>query len=147
MNVITKKFCFILLILFITTVNFAQVTTTISASSNWTDVLLLKSLKPSEAYMATTNYNTYPRLAATAWTHSGAQITYRSLLKFDLAFIPAGTTVISAVLYLNSDPAYASGELSNQYSNSIYFQKVTQSFNCIKISSPNLTYQHNILTL
>lgn len=126
-----KKISFpFLLFVFATTTDFAQVTTTISAGPNWKDVLLLKSLKPSEAGAANTNYNTYPRLAATAWTHSGAQITYRSLIQFDLAFIPAGTAVTSAVLYLNSDPAYTSGELSNHSStksNSFYLQKVTQT--------------------
>ncbi len=62
--------------------------------------------------MAPTNYGSYPRISSTAWTHSGQQISYRSLLHFDLTSILPGSTVQSAVLFLNADPAYSSGELS-----------------------------------
>ena len=110
----------------------AQTTTlTFSTGPDWTDALLLKSLKSTEAYMATTNYNTYPRIASTAWTHSGSQISYRTLLKFDLSSIPEGTTVQSATLYFYSDPANTSGEISNHAlsgSNAFYLQKVTQAW-------------------
>ncbi|MEP6737682.1 MAG: DNRLRE domain-containing protein, partial [Chryseolinea sp.] len=108
-----------------------QITTTLSGGPSWSDAVLMKSLKPAESYMVTTNYNTYPRVAATAWTHSGSLITYRSLLKFDVGFISPGTTVQSAVFYLNSDPTYTSGELSNQSlssSNSFFLSKVTQNW-------------------
>jgi hypothetical protein len=99
---------------------------TITTGANWKDALLLKSLKPSESYQENTNYNTYPRIAATAWTHSGSQNTYRSLMRFELSAIPVGAVVQTATLYLNSDPANTNGELSNQSlsgANSIYFQR------------------------
>jgi hypothetical protein len=102
----------------------AQVT--ITTGPDWKDANIINSLTPAEAYKATTNYGTNPRLAATAWTHSGSQITYRSLMRFELGTIPSGSTVQSATLYLYSDPTYTSGELSNQSltgSNTIYFQK------------------------
>ena len=87
--------------------------------------------------MQTTNYGTYPRLASTAWTHSGYQITYRSLMRFELGSIPPGSTVQSATLYLYSDPANSSGEISNQSlsgANSVYFQKVTQAWDASTVT-------------
>ena len=85
----------------------SQTTITISAGVSWTDAMIVKSLNsPSEDYKANTNYNIYPRFGATAWTHSGNQITYRSLLKFDLSTIPFNATVSSAIITFYSDPAY-----------------------------------------
>jgi hypothetical protein len=82
----------------------SQTTTiTIGTGSDWTDATLIKSLKSSESNMANTNYNTYPRIAATAWSHSSSLATYRNLLKFDLTGIPVGTTIQSATLQLYSD--------------------------------------------
>lgn len=107
-------------------------TITITTGSGWTDAAIIKSLKSTEGYMANTNYNTYPRIASTAWTHSGSQISYRTLLKFDVSAIPAGTVVQSATLYLYSDPANTSGEISNQPlsgSNAFYLEKVSQNWN------------------
>lgn len=109
----------------------AQTSVTITTGANWKDALLLTSLRPSEVAYATTNYNTYPRIAATTWTHAGAVIRYRSLLRFELSAIPAGSIVQSATLYLKSDPANTSGELSNDPlngSNALFIQKVTQAW-------------------
>lgn len=131
-----KKFSYIKIILVLSIQQiFGQVT--ITTGPEWKDALLLRSLLPSEASMQTTNYNNYPRIAATAWTHSGSQITYRSLMQFDLSSILPGSTVQSATLYLYSDPAYTSGELSNQSlsgANSVYFQKVTQAWDASTVT-------------
>ena len=136
MKAIYKKFLVLIgCLLLILQSTLAQVT--ITTSPDWKDALLLKSLKPSEAYMQTTNYGTYPRLASTAWTHSGYQITYRSLMRFELGSIPPGSTVQSATLYLYSDPANSSGEISNQSlsgANSVYFQKVTQAWDASTVT-------------
>jgi hypothetical protein len=70
------------------TANSQTTTITIGSGPDWTDATLIKSLKPSESGMANTNYNSYPRVASTTWTHSGSQITYRTLLRFDLSNIP-----------------------------------------------------------
>ena len=112
-------------------VNGQTTTITISTGTDWTDATLIKSLKSSESSMATTNYSSYPRLAVTAWNHSNAQISYRTLLKFDHPTIPIGTVVQSATLYVYSDPANSSGEFSNSGSNLFYIQKVPQTFNKI----------------
>ena len=111
----------LLLVLLLSSIQqiFGQVT--ITTGPDWKDALLLKSLKPSEASMQTTNYGTYPRLASTAWTHSGYQITYRSLMRFELGSIPPGGTVQSATLYLYSDPTYTSGEATNQLMRKVLF--------------------------
>ena len=87
---------------------------TITTGAAWTDATIIRSLKPAESYMATTNYNSYLRLSAAASTHSSAQIIDRNLLKFDLFTVPTGATISSAVLYFYRDPAMTSGELSNQ---------------------------------
>ena len=119
----------ILLFFFYINISRAQVTTTISAGASWTDATLTKSLNlPSEAYVQTTNYNSYPRIDATAWTHSSQQITYRNLLRWDLTAIPANATIQSANLFLYSDPTYTSGPGSNTGTNAFFLQKVTTAW-------------------
>jgi hypothetical protein len=52
-------------------------------------------------------------------------------MRFELSTIPSGAIIQSATLFLNSDPAYTTGELSNSPlsgSNAIYFQRVTSSW-------------------
>ncbi len=120
----------ILLFFFYINISRAQVTTTISAGASWTDATLTKSLNlPSEAYLQTTNYNSYPRIDATAWTHSSQQITYRNLLRFDLTAIPVNATIQSANLFLYSDPTATSGPGSNTGTNAFFLQKVTTAWN------------------
>ena len=119
-------YCLAILLLASAALNAQQLT--LSTGPEWKDALLLHSFKPAESYMATTNYNNYPRISAAQWTHSGYRITYRSLMRFELSAIPQGAVVQSATLYMNSDPAYTRGELSNSTlsgSNAIYFQRVT----------------------
>ena len=128
-------YCLAILLLISVSLNAQQLT--LSTGPDWKDALLLHSLKPAESYMATTNYNNYPRISAAQWTHSGYRITYRSLMRFELSAIPAGAVVQSATLYLNSDPAYTSGELSNSPlsgSNAIYFQRVTSPWNTTTVT-------------
>ena len=119
------------------TTNGQTTTITLTTGSDWTDATLIKSLKSSESAMANTNYNSYPRLAVTAWNHSSSLATYRNLLKFDLTSIPVGTTVQSAQLQLFSDPANTSGEFSNSGSNSFYIQKVTQAWTASTVTWNN----------
>jgi hypothetical protein len=120
-------------------------TITVTTGPDWQDATLIKSLKSSESSMASTNYNTYPRLAATAWNHSNSLATYRTLLRFDLSNIPMGTTVQSAALYLNSDPANTSGEFSNSGTNSFYIQKVTQGWTASTVTWNNQPQQQRNL--
>jgi TGF-beta propeptide len=87
--------------------------------------------------MASTNYNNYPRISSTAWTHTSSLATYRNLLKFDLSTIPVGTTVQSATLYLYSDPANTSGEFSNSGTNLFSLQKVTQAWTASTVTWNN----------
>jgi hypothetical protein len=71
----------------------ASGTVTITAGSKWSDALLRKSNLSSESSFATTNYNSWQRISATAWTHSSQVILYRNLLRFDLSEIPINSTV------------------------------------------------------
>jgi hypothetical protein len=115
-------------------------TLTISTGAKWNDVLLMISNHPPESYFATKNFNVYPRIAATAWTHSGQLIKYRTLLKFDLADIPAGASIQNATLFLYSDPVNTSGEISNQPlsgSNALYIERVTQSWDPTTVTWSN----------
>ncbi|MBL0103476.1 MAG: DNRLRE domain-containing protein [Bacteroidetes bacterium] len=50
------------------------------------------------------NHGDSPEFNALAWTLSGARSDHRSLLEFDLSFIPAGSQIISAELSLFWDP-------------------------------------------
>lgn len=124
-------------ILFIAITAGAQTSVTVTTGGSWKDALLLTSARPSEVAYATTNYNTYPRIAATTWTHAGSVIQYRSLLRFELGVIPTGSVVQSAVLYLKSDPANAGGEISNDPlsgSNALFVEKVMQAWDAATVT-------------
>lgn len=112
----------------------AQTTITINPGTDWTDVCLLKSDQPDRQFYANTNYASYANIAANAWTASGYPFFRRSLIKFDLSAIPAGSTITSATLYLYSDPAHsgtvdADGNSTLSGSNAVYFEKVTANWN------------------
>lgn len=100
---------------------------TIGSGVNWTDVTVRVSNLASESHFATSNYNSWPRVSATAWTHSGQLVLTRSLIRFNLSMIPPGSTIQSAMLKLNSDPVQNTClETSNCVgSNSIFVSRVT----------------------
>ena len=105
---------------------YAQQSVTISGS-DLTDAMLFRSV--TNAQSANTNYNTYTRITATAWT-SGSATYMRTLLRFNLSAIPQGSIVQSATLYLNSDPtktSSSSAEANSQLSgsNAFYLEKVS----------------------
>jgi hypothetical protein len=109
----------------------AQTTVTISAGTNWTDVMLYKNNQNTS--IANTNYYNQARNMASAWTISGGYTTFwRTLFKFNLSSIPSGAVIQSATLYLYSDPTSTgnSGTTNNQLSgsNAVYFEKVTTNW-------------------
>lgn len=108
---------------------YAQTTVTITGS-DLTDVML--SWNSGNTTAANTNYNTYARITATAWTNGGTT-KQRTLLRFNLSAIPQGSIVQSATLYLNSDPtktSSSSAEANSQLSgsNAFYLEKVIASW-------------------
>jgi len=130
-NSLTKLLLAFILSLSVKFLTCAQITTTISAGTGFTDVTLVQCSLPSLAYLQTSNYNIYPRIESTSWTMSGSPINYRTLLNFDLSSIPAGSIIQSATLSFYSDPNITSGIGSNQSlsgSNSCVLQKVTAAW-------------------
>jgi hypothetical protein len=67
-----------------------------------------------------------------AWTLSGVDIKVRSLIKFDLSSIPANATIISANLYLYSQPApLSNGNLVDANfgtDNSLFVERITAAW-------------------
>ena len=100
-----KNSCFLALLVAVSaTLNAQQLT--LSTGPEWKDALLLHSFKPAESYMATTNYNNYPRISAAQWTHSDYRITYRSLMRFELSAIPQGAVVQKRHLVHEQRPGF-----------------------------------------
>lgn len=117
----------------------AQQTVTITGS-DLTDVMLFRNL--GNAQSANTNYSTYPRITATAWTSSGSATTMRTLLRFNLASIPQNSVIQSATLYLYSNPAItnpnaADGNSQLSGSNAFYLEKVTATWTATTVTWNN----------
>lgn len=79
-----------------------------------------------------TNYGNHPSLLAHAWTNNGIEDTSRSLLYFDLSFIPQSTVIDSAFFSIYNDQLSSSN--SGQHSNlsgpaNALLQRVTSSWN------------------
>ncbi|TRX61465.1 DNRLRE domain-containing protein [Fulvivirga sp. M361] len=113
---------------------FGQTTITIDGSNGLEDVVVRRYAKPGNEHMADQNYENYQRISATAWTASGFQTLFRSFMKFDLNQVPAESTIISAVLYLYSDPTVTSTSAYNgnsqlSGSNAISVFRVVNSWN------------------
>ena len=69
-----------------------------------------------------------PEISIDTWTSSGQPWTLRDIFKFDLSTIPAASTIISANLYLYSNPQPTTGNLIDANygtNNSLYLQQVT----------------------
>lgn len=118
----------------------AQATTTITTGPKWKDAMIMTSQLASESYFTTKNFGTYPRMPATAWTHSSKLILYRTLVKWDFSEFDPATQVESAVLYLYSDPANTSGEISNSTlsgANTVHIQRATQNWDETTVSWAN----------
>ncbi len=69
-----------------------------------------------------------------AWTYSGSTMFCRTAMKFILDEIPVGSEILSATLYLYSDPAKTSNSDSNSNSqlsgsNAFYIERITQDWN------------------
>jgi hypothetical protein len=72
-----------------------------------------------------------PEISIDQWTTSGQPWTLREIIKFDLSSISAGSTIISANLYLYSHPHPSTGNLVDANfgtSNSLFLQQVTANW-------------------
>lgn len=75
---------------------------------------------------STTNYETYHKFSAAAWTNQGANSDTKSVIEFDLSAIPTGATILSAELSLFFNPDDASGPHSSlTNSNASYLRRIT----------------------
>ena len=101
----------------------AQVTFTLQPDADAGNDALLTSL-PTQADR---NFADNAQFLATAWTAAGEPLTVRSVVKFDLAEVPAGATITSARLSLYAwDMTTGSGPHSAQSgSNGCLIQRVT----------------------
>ena len=131
-----------ILLLLLSIPAYSQQTITITAGSKWTDVLVFNSTKPGHEHVPNTNYSTYPRLMASAWTQSGSPDYRRTLIKFDLSEIPANATIQSATLYFYSDPNVTASNAWNgnsqlSGSNAVYLEKITQNWNANTVTWNN----------
>lgn len=75
--------------------------------------------------------HTGPEISIDTWTTSGQPWTLRNIFKFDLSAIPANATIISANLYLYSNPQPSTGNLIDANfgaNNSLFLQQVTSNW-------------------
>ncbi len=75
--------------------------------------------------------HTGPEISIDTWTTSGQPWTLRNILKFDLSTIPSNATIISANLYLYSNPQPSTGNLVDANfgtNNSLFLQQVTSNW-------------------
>jgi len=75
------------------------------------------------------NFGNHPDFLATAWTNGGSAVVDRSLLEFNMSWIPKGTNVVNATLDLfhyNSTANIGHSNLSGPDNASLY--RVTQSW-------------------
>jgi Secretion system C-terminal sorting domain len=75
---------------------------------------------------ADTNYGTVSDFAASGWTNQSADSDLRSLIRFDLTMLPAGTVITGAHLSFYFNPTSSNGEHSTlSGSNAALLQRVT----------------------
>jgi hypothetical protein len=92
--------------------------------------MIYRDTRSGYEYFADRNYKDYPRLSATAWTHSTSPTYRRNLMYFNLDTIPKGSQIHSATLYFYSDPAVTgssawNGNSQHSGSNAFYLEKIT----------------------
>jgi len=75
------------------------------------------------------NFGNQPDLLASAWTFSGTPGDLRSLIDFDLSFIPNGAAIVSADLSLFFNPTSSNaGHSTLSGSNECYLRRVTSTW-------------------
>ena len=80
----------------------------------------------------TANYGTIVDIEAITWTCQSVLCNGRSLLEYDLSFIPSGSVINSATLYLyanNNAPNGIPGQPTYGTDNAGYIRRITQSWN------------------
>ncbi len=138
---LTKPILILAINLLLLCQTFAQQTVTI-AGADFKDAAILKDSRVGKEYVANTNYSTFAKISASAWTNSSKNTYSRSLLYFNLQSIPLGSTIQSATLYLYSDPTISSpsaADGNSQYSgsNAFYLEKVIQEWDATIVTWNN----------
>lgn len=111
----------------------AQNTLTLDDASVIKDAMIGLNNHPNGSQSANNNYNTFPRICMQAWTYSGATMFKRTVMKLLLGDIQVGSQIVSATLYLYSDPTVTSTSAANgnsqlSGSNAFYIEKITENW-------------------
>ncbi len=106
------------------------------------DARLALNNHPDGAYSANYNYSTYKRISMMAWTYSGQTMFNRNVMRFVLDEIPAGSQIVSATLYLYSDPTITSPSSSDGNSqlsgtNEFYIERIIEPWDDLTVTWNN----------
>jgi N-acetylneuraminic acid mutarotase len=96
-----------------------------------------------------TNVEPHPELLAVAWTCGGSPCNDRALIQFDMSFIPANATIVSASLSLFANPNPVTIPAANYgANNSFYIRRITSFWDENLVTwnlQPSVTNQNEIL--
>ncbi len=111
----------------------AQNTLTLNDASVIKDAMIGLNNHPDGSGSANNNYSTFPRTCMQAWTYKGATMFKRTVMKFLLNNIPEKSQIVSAKLYLYSDPTVTSTSAANgnsqlSGSNAFYIERITEDW-------------------
>ncbi|RCW31945.1 putative secreted protein (Por secretion system target) [Marinilabilia salmonicolor] len=106
------------------------------------DSRIVKNTHPNGSYSEDTNYSYFERFCLQAWTYSGSPMYKRTVMKFILDEIPVGSQIISANLFLYSDPTITSPSSSDgnsqlSGSNAFYIEQITEPWNDLTVTWNN----------
>ncbi len=117
------------------------------------DARLALNNHPDGAYSANYNYSTYKRISMMAWTYSGQTMFNRNVMRFVLDEIPTGSQIVSAILYLYSDPTITSPSSSDGNSqlsgtNEFYIERIIEPWDVLTVTwnnQPASTMENRLL--
>ena len=136
----------IILIIFLTSLSsFSQDTIIFQPGSEEGKDAYLRTLTPN------TNYGDHHDFAAIGWTFHGPYVCTRSMIEFDLSYIPENTQILSAKLSLYGNPTSCNhqGHSSLSGSNKSYLQRIITQWEeyTTTWNNPPLTTSANAIIL